>query len=750
MPRVSQIILSNTFNYFNILNLALAAIILTTGAYKNVLFLGVLLLNTFIAIFQEIRSKLMVERLTLLSKNNTKAMRDGKIVELNAGQIVLDDVIIVSRGDQIPVDCELLDGYLEMDESNLTGESVSKMKKENDVVYSGSVVVSGSASLLVKKVGKDSFVNKMGSQVKVAKIYPSKLRDTMNGILKIVTYAIIPIGILLYLKNRFVFNMQTKELILKTTAPLVGTIPEGLILLTSIALAVSIYALGKKKILVQELYCTESLARVDVLCADKTGTITEGSMEVVETIGPVHKIMSSYLSAFNYENTSDKALVHYFGKARRFEIDSKLDFSSIRKYSAVNFKDEGNYALGAFEFLIKNPTKEEKEINDKYVESGLRLLVLVKSDEKITIEKLPENLTTVGYIILSDVIRENTKEIFDFFDKEGVQVKIISGDNPIAVGAIAKKAGLEDVRTIDVSQLNDEEVREAVFSHNIFGRVSPDQKKIMIEALQNQGHTVAMTGGGVNDVLALKQADVSIAMARGCDAAKQISNIVLLENDFKNLYDILMEGRRVINNIQRVSTLFLNKTAMSVLFAIVTILTNMQFPFIPIQLTLISTLTIGIPGFLLTLEKSRQRIKGDFMKDVLTKSFMSAFILAVATFSMILIYRASGSYRPESIPTMSAYLCLLVGITLVVLTSRPFNFYKILLVGFIIAMTLVVVNFFPDFFQLVSFNAYGSKLVLIVSVLMIIVLVVAYTLYEKFMLKKEKEQKIRNVNHCEI
>lgn len=720
-----DIILSNTINYFNILNIILAILILFSGQIKNILFLIVVVCNSSITIFQEIRSKRMVECLTLLSKNKITVLRDGKKEDINTNEIVLDDVLFVETGEQLPVDCIILDGHLEMDESNLTGESETVDKNKDDEVYSGSIVVSGTAKLLVKKVGMDSYTNKISSSAKVDRKYPSKLRDTMDGILKIVTIAIIPVGVLIFLKNKFIFKLPFEDLILKSTAPLVGMIPEGLILLTSVALAVSVYNLGKKKILIQQLYCTESLARVDVLCVDKTGTITEGRMEVVETIGDIEDIMPSYLSAFDYENASDKAMIEKFSKKQKYKVLSKIDFSSARKYSAVTFEEIGTYALGAFEFIVKNPDKKDADLVEKYIKDGFRVLVLAKFKYKIE-KEIPEDCKIQGFIILSDVVRENTSELFEFFRNEGVEVKIISGDNPFAVGAIAKKAGLKEVSAIDVSKLNDEELKDAVINNNIFGRVSPEQKKFMVNCLQENGKTVAMTGDGVNDVLALKQANVSIAMAEGSDAAKQISNIVLLENNFRNLYDILMEGRRVINNIQKVSTLFLTKTFLSVIFALISILTSITFPFIPIQLTLISNLTIGIPGFFLTLEKSKKKIEAHFMKDVLLRSITSAVVLAATVLVVGLILHAfygDGSESRHLMSTMATYLAFINGINLIVIISKPLDRYKHILVSSLVVIMLAVVLFVPGFFQLVSLNLTQITILSIAATCMVLSLI---------------------------
>lgn len=720
-----DIILSNTINYFNILNFVLAFFVLFSGQIKNMLFLLVVVCNSSIAIFQELRSKKMVENLTLLSKNKITVLRDGKKQQIDTNEIVVDDVIFVETGTQLPVDCVLIDGHLEMDESILTGESDTIEKNKDDMVYSGAIVVSGTAKLLVKNVGLEAYSNKISSSAKVDRKYPSKLKETMDSILKIVTIAIIPVGILIFLKNKFVFKLPFEDLILKSTAPLVGMIPEGLILLTSVALAVSVYNLGKKKILIQQLYCTESLARVDVLCVDKTGTITEGKMEVVETFGELDDIMPSYLDAFEYENASDKAMVERFSKDNKYKALSKIDFSSARKFSSVTLEKLGTYALGAFEFLIKNPNNEEKEFVEKYINQGYRVLVLAKFNQEIT-KEIPDEHKIQGYIILSDIVRENTAELFEFFRKEGVEVKIISGDNPFAVGSIAKKASLKDVSAIDVSKLSDYELKDAVLKNNIFGRVSPEQKKFMVQCLQENGKTVAMTGDGVNDVLALKQANVSIAMADGSDAAKQISNIVLLENNFKNLYDILMEGRRVINNIQKVSTLFLSKTFLSVIFALITLLTSISFPFIPIQLTLISNLTIGIPGFFLTLEKSKRKIEPNFMKDVLLRSITSAMILSITILVVGFILHGLYNNQHETrqvISTVATYLAFINGINLIILISKPLDKYKCILLSCLIAIMLLIVLFVPGFFQLVSLNLVQINILGIAAVCMTVLMI---------------------------
>lgn len=732
---IGQIIYSNVFNYFNLLNLVLAILIALSKQYKNMLFMSIIVINTVIAIVQEIRSKKMIDKLTFMSKTKLTVIRDKKEQQIIDNELVIDDVFLIKTGDQLPVDAIIINGNIEVDESNITGESISITKKEGDLIYSGTVVVSGSGYLKVVNVGKDTFVNKMAAEVKSEKIYPSKLRDTLNKILKIVTAGIIPVGILLFLKNNFIFKFKFSEMILRTVTPLIGMVPEGLILLTSVALAVSVYKLANKKILVQELYCVETLARVDVLCVDKTGTITEGNMRVSEVIGDISEIMPSYLSAFDYENPSDKALINHFGKDKIYEIKSKVDFSSKRKYSAVNFNGKGTYVLGAFEFIIKNPTEADSKLVEKYAKKGLRVLTFAKSTTEIALD-LPEDLEVKGFIIIEDILRENTKELFEFFKKEDVKVKIISGDNPVAVSEIAKRAGFSDVKYIDTSKLSDEEIEKAVLEYNIFGRVTPSQKKLMVKVLKENGHTVAMTGDGVNDVLALKEADVSIAMAGGSDAAKQISNIVLLENNLKNLYDILMEGRRVINNIQKVAILFLTKTAYSIILSILSLLTNIHFPFIPIQITLISSLTIGIPAFILTFEKSKHRIKKHFMKEILGKAGIIAVIFSFTILLLNYILRLTNQYTNITVfTTISTYLALINGLLLITLNERKLNIFKIILVIVLGLLTISASIWGVKLFSLTKLNLQQNYIMAGFSVL----LVIAQAAYFRFLNKKQEK-----------
>lgn len=698
---IKEIVLTNTINYFNILNIVLGILIFFSGQIKNMLFLFVIVINTLIAIIQEIKSKKMIDKLTFLTRKKITVLRENTKVQLEYTDLVVDDIFEIEIGDQIPVDSILVQGSVEVDESNLTGESDYIVKEVDSFLYSGSFVVSGNALLKVKHVGSENYINKILAETKASRIYPSKLRDTLNNILKLITVGIIPIGILLFLKNHFINQLVFEEVILKSVAPLIGMIPDGLILLTSVTLSISAYKLATKKILVQELYCIETLARVDTLCVDKTGTITEGKMKVQTVIGDIDEIMRNYLNAFSIPNSSEQAMIEYFGKQDTYELISKIDFSSKRKYSCVAFKKQGSFYVGAYQFLIKNQKQEELDQINFYTKKGYRVLVVAKSEYGIIENYLPDDLKVIGYIILSDVIRKNTKKLFDYFQKEKIDIKVISGDNHITVNEIAKQAGLANTKAIDVSKLNSEELKVATLTHNIFGRVSPEQKKEMVKILQENKHTVAMTGDGVNDVLALKQADVSIAMAQGSDAAKQIANIVLLENDFQNLFDILMEGRRVINNIQKVSTLFLTKTIFSMVFALISIVSTIQFPFIPIQLTLISALTIGIPSFFITFEKNKNKVQDNFMETVLKRSGFSASIFCLC---VILLSIFIPSYLKPYLATIATYCALWNGIVLIYFITKPQNLMNKILIGSLIVAGIITMNVMPQFFHFEILN----------------------------------------------
>lgn len=681
-----EIIFSNIFTFFNAMNLVLAAFIATTLRFENMLFLGVIAINTAIGIYQEVRSKNALEELSLLGRNKYRVNRDNEIIEVDSEEIVLGEYLHLNLGDQVPVDAEIIEGSIEVDESLLTGESDNIYKTTGNELMSGSNVVSGSCLVKVTAVGGDSYINKLAKSTKEFKKYPSKLRDYMDRILKVISVLLVPVAIMLYVRGASLGRGYT-DIVLRSAGALVGMIPEGLILLVSVSLAVAAMKLAKKKVLVQELYCVETLARVDVLCFDKTGTITTGNMNVVEIDEKVASELSSYLAYFEDENATSRALKNYLSCEKKWEVGEIGAFSSKNKYSYIQLKEGGTYFFGAYEFL-----GFEEGMTDYYEnlkQQGYRILSLAYTDEKVT---TPSNMKLVGHVVLSDEIKANTKETFKYFESQGVAVKIISGDNHIAVLGVAKKAGFkEDARAVDMTKVTEENFESVVLENDIFGRVTPDQKQRMVEILQKNGKTVAMSGDGVNDVLALKKADISFAMNGATSAAKSVSNIVFLTNDFAVFYDILMEGRRVINNIQKVASLFLTKTFFSIVFAVISVLFAFEFAFIPIQFTIISAITIGVPSFFLTFESNKEKVSNNFMRDILTNAAIGGGVLVASVLLTNIVIDNQAQMK-----FICFVLALINGLCMVAKVSLPLNKYKLALLGVLsfAAIVGVFVNIF--------------------------------------------------------
>ena len=681
-----EIIFSNIFTFFNAMNLVLAAFIATTLRFENMLFLGVIAINTAIGIYQEVRSKNALEELSLLGRNKYRVNRDNKIIEVDSEEIVLGEYLHLNLGDQVPVDAEIIEGSIEVDESLLTGESDNIYKTTGNELMSGSNVVSGSCLVKVTAVGGDSYINKLAKSTKEFKKYPSKLRDYMDRILKVISVLLVPVAIMLYVRGASLGRGYT-DIVLRSAGALVGMIPEGLILLVSVSLAVAAMKLAKKKVLVQELYCVETLARVDVLCFDKTGTITTGNMNVVEIDEKVASELSSYLAYFEDENATSRALKNYLTCEKKWDVDEIGAFSSKNKYSYIQLKEGGTYFFGAYEFL--GFEEGMTEYYESMKQQGYRILSLAYTDEKVT---TPSNMKLIGHVVLSDEIKANTKETFKYFESQGVAVKIISGDNHIAVLGVAKKAGFkEDARAVDMTKVTEENFESVVLENDIFGRVTPDQKQHMVEILQKNGKTVAMSGDGVNDVLALKKADISFAMNGATSAAKSVSNIVFLTNDFAVFYDILMEGRRVINNIQKVASLFLTKTFFSIVFAVISVLFAFEFAFIPIQFTIISAITIGVPSFFLTFESNKEKVSNNFMRDILTNAAIGGGVLVASVLLTNIVIDNQAQMK-----FICFVLALINGLCMVAKVSLPLNKYKVVLLGVLsfAAIVGVFVNIF--------------------------------------------------------
>ena len=718
---IGRIIIGNTFTLFNILNLCLGLLIFSVHSYKNLLFLGVVLCNTLISIVQEIRSKIEVDKLSIISSNIASVIRDGKNKIINIREVVLDDIINYKRGNQVIADSIIKEGVVEVNESLLSGEENSVVKKEGDILYSGSFIISGKCTCRVERVGKDNYSSKITIEAKYIKKVNSEIMKTLNKIIKVMSIIIVPVGIILFLRQ-YNLDKNITDAIISTVAALVGMIPEGLILLTSTVLAVSVIRLSRKKVLVQELYCIETLARVDTICLDKTGTLTEGTMEVEDVVVLNDKydyqsILSAISRALTDDNPTMDAIGRKFNKRVKYEVISKEPFSSEKKYSSVTFK-EGKYILGAPDIL--DTSDKMKDLIDKYSDNRL---VLLKSKKD-----------NIALILLKDKIRYKTKQTLEYLRKENVDIKIISGDNEKVITRIAKRLGFKNINCIDMSQNKTNMNHQIVENYNIFARVSPSQKKDLIKALKNNGHTVAMIGDGVNDVLALKESDCSIAMASGSDAARNVSELVLLNSDFEAIPEIINEGRKTINNIERSASLFLTKTVYATLLAILFIFLKADYPFEPIQLSLISAITIGIPAFVLALEPNNNIITGNFFLNILKRSLPGGLTIVINILSIILISKIF-NLNSEVISTMAVILVAITGFILLFKTCQKFNKLRISLFIFLIILFLSCIIGLPKLFELVVLKPIYIIYIALLFVLDIGLFNVLYNLCEKKLFK---------------
>ena len=657
-----QIILENTLTFFNFLNLVLLVMVLFVRSYKNSMFMGIILINTVIGIVQEIRAKKTIDKLAILTESKTVVLRDGKKWSISTEKLVLDDLIFLKTGDQVPADAKVLEGTVEVNESLLTGESDNLSKNPGDELFSGSFVTSGETCCQVIHVGKDNYASQITSEAKEFKRHNSELRNSLNAILKVISIIIVPLGAMLFYKQYYVVGDTLKDSVVNMVAAVLGMIPEGLVLLTSVALTLGSMVLATKKTLVQELYCIETLARVDTLCLDKTGTITEGTMKVEDVqlyekgqvteqeaaeaseaykqkLQEIDHIMGNLMSVLHDQNATADALRDRFPAKSDLKLVHAIPFSSDRKYSGAVFEGRGTYLMGAAQFLFPEGNEELLAHCGTYAKDGFRILVLAHSEQETESTDRPLGLEPIGLFLITDVIRAEAPDTLAFFDSQGVDLKVISGDDPVTVSAIAKKAGLKNAdHYIDATTITTpEEMQRAVAECSVFGRVTPQQKKQMVQALQAQKHTVAMTGDGVNDVLALKEADCSIAMAAGSDAAKNIANVVLLDSNFGAMPHIVNQGRRVVNNIRSAASMFLIKTIFSVLLALITIFFGDAYPFEPIQMSLISACAVGIPTFLLTQENNYNKIDHTFLRHVFMNAFPAAVTITGCVFTIMLV-----------------------------------------------------------------------------------------------------------------
>lgn len=703
---VGQILKDNIFTLFNLINVILAVFVALTGSYRNMLFMGVILCNIAIGIFQEIRSKRTIDRLSLISAPKAHLLRDGEEMTAPVSDIVMDDIMLLSSGRQICADGILLSGSCEVDESLITGESDPIVKHEGDELLSGSFVISGAVKAQVTRVGAESYANRIASGAKYVKKQNSEMMRSINRIISTVSVCIVPFALVLFFKAIFITQQSFDRGIVSTVAALIGMIPEGLVLLTSIALAVSSIRLAARQTLCQDLYSVEHLARVDVLCLDKTGTITEGCMEVTELI-PVdsgfdsERALCAFAHAMSDPNPTLSAIQARFTESTDLVPTDTIPFSSARKWSAAVFGGEGVYAVGAPSFVLSEEGYAAvKPLAEEYSKKGMRVLVLAHSRSQPKDGALPEDIAARALVVLSDKVRETAPETLRYFKEQGVTLKVISGDDPVTVANVAKRAGLDGAEQfVDAATLTDEALPDAAERYTVFGRVTPYQKLELVKALKARGHKVAMTGDGVNDVLALKEADCSVAMQSGSDAARNVSQLVLMNSDFANMPMVVKEGRRAINNIQRSAALFLVKTIFSFLLAVVFLFVPSAYPFQPIQMTLISSLAIGAPSFLLALEPNHDLVRGSFLSNVLRRaapgglSVVLGMILLLTAQSVFAIPQAQAS-------TMATFLTAAVAFGVLFNVCRPFNRLRAAMYGLLAAAFVGASLILPSLFYI--------------------------------------------------
>ena len=710
-----KIILSNIITLFNIINFVLLILVLTTGKIQNTLFVGSIIFNTVIAIFQELKAKKILDKLTLFNQKNVKVKRDGKIVQIDKKDLVLDDLMFLSSGEEVVADSVIIKSSMcEVDESIITGESDSVIKKKDDKLISGSVIIAGNCYAKVTSIGSDNYASSLVKEASSIKDNSSYLKRTINSILKIVTILIVPTGTALFITQYFYSHQTYSEAILSTVAGIIGMIPEGLVLLTSIALTVGVIKMSKKKVIIQKLSGIETLSCVDVLCLDKTGTITDGTMEVIDVIKldnnkDIDKIIGNMLIQES-NNATDKALKKYFTLDNSMNILERVPFTSSRKYSQI-ICDKDIYSLGALEYINGEKINKYDNYLLKYVENGYRIVSLVESKDKdFTSSKV------LAFIIIKDNIRNNAKETLEYFKKQDVKIKIISGDDPETVSNILRHLEFNDYnKYISGKDLPKDynKLTEIVDNYTIYGRVTPEQKKLIIKALKEK-NTVGMIGDGVNDILALKEADCGIALANGVDAAKSVSEVVLTDLDFGVLPDIVNEGRRVVNNIERVASMYLIKTIYSFILSILSIILSHEYPFYPVQLSLISGICVGIPSFFLALEPNYTKVEKGFIRKVFRNALPSGLTVFINIFFVIMFcsifHRDFELYRIVVVSVTG-----IITLRLLYSICKPLNLIRKILLGFCIIVFFTMLIIFPDMFLVTKYNILNIVFIVLLS-----------------------------------
>ncbi len=722
-----EIILENCLTFFNLVFVVLAVVLLIGGSsVKNMTFLVVVICNTVIGCYQEIRAKRAVDRLTLVAASQIRTVRDGKVVPIRSDLLVRDDIVEFTAGDQICADARLLTGSLQANESLVTGEEDAIQKNPGDELKSGSFVIAGSGRARLTAVGGDSFASRLALEAKsdphAAK---SGMMRSLDRLIRVVGFALIPVGLLLFYQEYKVLALSLRDSVEGTVSALVGMIPEGLYLLTSVAMAASALKLTRQKVLVQDMNCIETLARVDVLCVDKTGTITEARMEVDNVIPltqdppeRLEQVLAALYSGEEPENDTGRAMAEMFAEKTDWQCVRRIPFTSKTKWSAAVFREQGAYIVGAPEFIMGSRYDELRQDVEGWSSAGYRVLLIAQYSGEPDPEGLvPDRLRPLACVLLTNRIRPEAPDTFAYFASQGVTIKVISGDNPVTVAEVARRAGIANAdRYVDARELESEEdFLLAAERCTVFGRVTPDKKKKLIRALKKKGHTVAMTGDGVNDVLAMKEADCSIAMASGAQAASQVAKLVLLKSDFSVMPGIVGEGRRVINNIQRAATLFLVKNIFSLGLSLISVFASWPYPMVPLHLSVISSLTIGVPSFFLAMEPNYERVNGRFLPGVLRRAFpgglTNIFVVVMAQAFMVLF-----DLPLDHISTVCAAIISVVGLLVLYQTCKPFDKFR-KLIWFAMAICLVgCFTLLAEFFEM---QKGGAKSNLVAAVLLI-------------------------------
>ena len=707
-----RICFENIFTFFNLIWVIIFVALILVKSYSDLLFIVVIFLNTLISIIQECKAKAIVQKLSLATTPKVKVIRNKELKEMPSNKIVLDDVICLEIGNSIPADCIVVDGKIEVNESLLTGESDAVKKNKGDKLFAGSFIISGSCYARVDKIGKDNYIQSIALEAKKFKSPNSNLNKNLKTIIKYIGIGIVPVGILLFINNFFSYGKSWEYAVTKTCGALIGMVPAGMFLLVTIALAVGVVKLSKKKTLVKDLFSIEMLSRTNVLCLDKTGTITDGTMQVSEIID-LNKIenfsnsdiIANILYYQKTTNSTSNAMIAEFGKQNNFKLTYNIDFSSQRKCSASSFENIGTFIIGAPEFTKCKLDKKIKNLIYEHSSNGKRVLLLAHSKTQLDeSEQLPTDSIPLALVTIEDHIREDAYETIEWFKNNGVQIKIISGDNPITVSNIAKRVGVENAEaSVSLEGLSLQEVEQMATQFTVFGRVSPEQKHTLVKSLKKQGYVVAMTGDGVNDTLALKEADCSIAMADGSEVARGLSNLVLMDSKFSSLPAVVKEGRQVINNVQQSSTLFLMKTLFTILLSLFTIVTLSGYPFQPVQMFILEMFVIGMPSVILALQPNTNLIKGDFIPVVLKRSVPSGLLIFLNVFGVLMLMRF-GVLNAEEFSTLSTLVLIFTGYINLFFLCIPFTRIRVACITLSLLCITVAIGVMGDFFGMTQID----------------------------------------------